>query len=164
MEETMDDLQPLEFPMYQPLWRIKHDGEDALATKWPDAPVLLFTYQCTSATDFEDVQEMPVQEAPTERTEVGWFYKMDRELVKSICTSEMRRAGAESAGDWVSGVTSELLKREILFWEGDDEKELISFGALDEPPVEPDPPSETTDDVDEITYESGSEDMEIEWF
>ncbi len=80
-------------------------------------------------------------------------------------TVEKPLLDAKNVEEWVGRVTAILLKREIIFWEGDDEKELISFGALDEPVIQLEPPSiEEVVDLDEITYDSGSEDMDIEWF
>ncbi|KAJ4155113.1 hypothetical protein LMH87_000377 [Akanthomyces muscarius] len=162
----MDNLETLEYPMYQALWRIKHDGQDALAIECPDAPILLFIYRCDpGAEEPHDVRELVVQEKPPNRVEVGWFYQMDRALVRHICTSEKPLLDAKNVEEWVGRVTAILLKREIIFWEGDDEKELISFGALDEPVIQLEPPSiEEVVDLDEITYDSGSEDMDIEWF
>lgn len=159
-------MDNLEYPMYQALWRIKHDGRDALAIECPEAPILVFTYRCDpAAQEPHGVRELAVQERPANRAEVGWFYRMDRALVRHICTSEKPSLDAGSVEEWLERVTAILLKREIIFWEGDDEKELIAFGALDEPVVKLEPPlSEETIDLDEINYDSGSEDMDIEWF
>ncbi|TQV95118.1 hypothetical protein IF1G_06105 [Cordyceps javanica] len=187
-DESMDDTDLLEYPMFQALWRTKHNNDDALAIEWPGAPILLFLYRCSSAVEFEEVRELTVQETAAEHTVVvGWFFQMDREQVQHICKSEKPPTDAESAADWARGVAGLLLEKQIVFWKGDSRMELISFGALDETTIsepavvvgghtvvsehnagEPGPASETEFDGDEITYEScsdfGSEDMEIEWF
>ena len=167
----MDDTDLLEYPMFQALWRTKHNNDDALAIEWPGAPILLFLYRCSSAVEFEEVRELTVQETAAEHTVVvGWFFQMDREQVQHICKSEKPPTDAESAADWARGVAGLLLEKQIVFWKGDSKRELISFGALDETTIsgEPGPASEEEFDGDEITYEScsdfGSEDMEIEWF
>ncbi|KAM3466430.1 hypothetical protein MY5147_006691 [Beauveria neobassiana] len=126
----MDDIEPFEVP-YQALWRIKHNGRDGLAFEWPGAPILLLLYCCVSATEFEPVQEVAVAKVPADCSPVGWFFHMDREEVKAVCTSIMPPKNAERTSDWISSVTVSLSERSMIFWEGDSEEDLIAFGALD---------------------------------
>lgn len=126
----MDDIEPFEVP-YQALWRIKHNGRDGLAFEWLDAPILLLLYCCASATEFEPVQEVAVAKVPADRSPVGWFFHMDREEVKAVCTSIMPPKNAAKTSDWVLSVTRVLSEKSMIFWEGDSEEDLIAFGALD---------------------------------
>ncbi|KAM3503374.1 hypothetical protein MY10362_004235 [Beauveria mimosiformis] len=125
-----DNIEPIKVP-YQALWRIKYHGRDGLAFEWPDAPILVLLYCCVSATEFEPVQEVAVAKVPADGSPVGWFFHMDREQVKAVCTSIMPPKKAERSGDWVSSVTGLLSEKSMIFWEGDSEEDLIAFGALD---------------------------------
>ncbi|KAM3512065.1 hypothetical protein MY11210_004262 [Beauveria gryllotalpidicola] len=166
----MDDIEPFEVP-YQALWRIKHDDKDGLAFEWPDAPILVLLYCCTSATEFEPVQEVAVAKVPADRSPVGWFYHMDREEVKAVCTSIKPPVDAATASDWVSSVTGVLSEKSMIFWEGDSEEDLIAFGALDPvsipaavptaeqescPPIQPVTPDKAVRDAGLVVVEKES--------
>ncbi|OAA51261.1 hypothetical protein BBO_01208 [Beauveria brongniartii RCEF 3172] len=125
-----DSIEPFKVP-YQALWRIKYHGRDGLAFEWPDAPILVLLYCCVSATEFEPVQQVAVAKVPADGSPVGWFFYMDREQVKAVCTSIMPPKNAERSSDWVSSVTGALSEKSMIFWEGDSEEDLIAFGALD---------------------------------
>ncbi|OAA63113.1 hypothetical protein ISF_04989 [Cordyceps fumosorosea ARSEF 2679] len=157
----MEDPEPLEYPMYQPLRRTKHDGEDALAMEWPDAPILLFIYRRADAAEPEEVKELAVQELPVEgnTTVVGWFFQMDREHVRRVCTSEAPAAHAESKGNRASAVTELLLEKQLVFWQGDSKTELVSFGALDEEEMEVE---EGAEDVPQQQDEEQTEEKKTE--
>ncbi|KAM3441956.1 hypothetical protein MY4824_001370 [Beauveria thailandica] len=133
-----DNIEPFKAP-YQALWRVKYHGRDGLAFEWPDAPVLVLLYCCVSATEFEPVQQVAAARVPAGGSPVGWFFHMDREQVKAVCTSIMPPRNAERSSDWVSSVTGRLSERSMIFWEGDSEEDLIAFGALDPivPPAAP---------------------------
>ncbi|KAJ3486012.1 hypothetical protein NLG97_g6700 [Lecanicillium saksenae] len=148
---AMDNLEPLKEPMYQPLWRIKHNGEDAIAVEGSDAPPAFFIYSCTPADDFESVEEITAQDVPADCPALAWFFEMDLDTVKSICKTARPPADAETSEDWVRAVVAALFEKSVVFWKGDSQEDLISFAALDPPSSKPSPTSEKSEDGDEIT-------------
>ncbi|KAJ6789804.1 hypothetical protein PWT90_02355 [Aphanocladium album] len=153
---AMDDL-PLKEPMYQPLWRIKHNGEEAIAIEASDAPPAFFIYSCSPANGFEEVEEITAQDIPAECTAMAWFFEMDRETVKSTCKNAKPPADSQTSEEWVESVVSALIEKSVVFWKGDSQEDLIAFAALDPPSSKASPTSEKLEDGDEITYESDEE-------
>lgn len=160
---AMDSLEPLKEPMYQALWRVKHEGKDAIAMEWSDTPAILFTYNCQSATEFEPVEEIKAEEVPAGRITIAWLFEMDRDTVKQVCQSVEPPAHTTNSDDWVNAVVGALFEKSLVFWKGDSEEELISFAALDPPSSRTSSPREKSDDADEITYES-EEEYHVDFF
>lgn len=114
------------------MWRVKHEGHDALAIQRPGAPVVVFVYACEPDAETQKVQEVTVDEPPTERTTVAWFYEIDRETVMSLCRSVPPPKEAKEADGWLTAVVNELFRRSLLFWKDESEQDLIAWGLVDD--------------------------------